>query len=115
MVRNDEGQPWFIHGVAFDISELKRAEAAGQEYAERLKFLSRRLMEVQETERRNIALELHDEIGQVLTGLKLTLEMGARLPAEEVGNGLDRGSCAGKRTDGAGAQVVAGSAAGDAR
>ena len=88
MVRNDDGQPWFIHGVAFDISELKRAEAAGREYSERLKALSRRLMEVQETERRNIALELHDEIGQVLTGLKLTLEMGARLPAEEVGNGL---------------------------
>jgi len=88
MVRNEVGQPWFIHGVAFDISELKRAEAAGFEYAERLKFLSRRLMEVQEAERRNIALELHDEIGQLLTGLKLTLEMGARLPAEEVGNGL---------------------------
>ncbi len=88
MVRNDDGQPWFIHGVAFDISELKRAEASGLEYAERLKFLSRRLMEVQETERRNIALELHDEIGQVLTGLKLSLEMGARLPAEEAGKGL---------------------------
>jgi signal transduction histidine kinase len=88
MVRNEEGQPWFIHGVAFDISELKRAEAAGLEYAERLKFLSRRLMEVQETERRNIALELHDEIGQVLTGLKLTLEMGARLPVEEISSGL---------------------------
>ena len=55
MVRNDDGQPWFIHGVAFDISELKRAEAAGREYAERLKFLSRRLMEVQEAERRKIA------------------------------------------------------------
>lgn len=82
MVRNDEGQPWFIHGVAFDISELKRAEAAGREYAERLKSLSRRLMEVQETERRNIALELHDQIGQVLTGLKLILEIGARQPAE---------------------------------
>ncbi len=88
MVRNDDGQPWFIHGVAFDISELKRAEASGHEYAERLKSLSRRLMEVQEAERRNIALELHDEIGQVLTGLKLTLEMGARLPPEEVSNGL---------------------------
>jgi PAS domain S-box-containing protein len=88
LVRNDEGQPWFIHGVAFDISELKRAEASGREYSERLQSLSRRLMEVQETERRNIALELHDEIGQVLTGLKLTLEMGARLPADEVGNGL---------------------------
>ncbi len=88
MVRNDEGQPWFIHGVAFDISELKRAEAAGHEYAGRLKFLSRRLMEVQEAERRNIALELHDEIGQVLTGLKLTLEMSARLPPPEASAGL---------------------------
>jgi PAS domain S-box-containing protein len=90
MVRNDNGQPWFIHGVAFDISELKRAEAAGRDDAERLKFLSRRLMEVQEAERRKIALELHDEIGQVLTGLKLTLEMGARLPADEVSRSLDQ-------------------------
>jgi PAS domain S-box-containing protein len=90
MVRNDQGQPWFIHGVAFDISELKRAEASSKEYAERLKFLSRRLMEVQETERRNIALELHDEIGQVLTGLKLTLELGSRLPVDAVAPTLDR-------------------------
>lgn len=90
MVRNDEGQPWFIHGVAFDISELKRAEASGREYAERLKFLSRRLMEVQEAERRNIALELHDEIGQVLTGLKLSLEIGTRLPADKVGANLNQ-------------------------
>jgi PAS domain S-box-containing protein len=89
MVRNNEGQPWFIHGVAFDISELKRAEASGREYSERLKSLSRRLMEVQETERRNIALELHDEIGQVLTGLKLSLEIGARRPAEEVSRSLE--------------------------
>src|SRR6185295_9304859 len=39
MVRNNDGQPWFIHGVAFDISELKRAEASGREYAEQLKSL----------------------------------------------------------------------------
>jgi PAS domain S-box-containing protein len=97
MVRTDDGRPWFIHGVAFDISELKRAEQAlakseemFREYAERLKFLSRRLMEVQEMERRNIALELHDEIGQVLTGLKLTLEVGTRLPPDEVGGSLDQ-------------------------
>lgn len=90
MVRNENGQPWFIHGVAFDISELKRAEASGREYADRLKLLSRRLMEVQEAERRKIALELHDEIGQVLTGLKLSLEIGSRLPAEEVGANLEQ-------------------------
>jgi PAS domain S-box-containing protein len=90
MVRNDSGQPWFIHGVAFDISDLKHAEASIRDYAERLKFLSRRLMEVQEAERRKIALELHDEIGQVLTGLKLSLEIGSRLPAHEVGASLEQ-------------------------
>lgn len=40
----------------------------------RLRALSQRLVEVQEQERRNIARELHDEIGQSLTGLKLLLE-----------------------------------------
>ena len=40
---------------------------------ERLGALSRRLVELQETERSEIARELHDEIGQLLTGLKLML------------------------------------------
>ncbi len=31
MMRRSDGQPWFIHGVAFDISELKRTEAELQE------------------------------------------------------------------------------------
>lgn len=90
MVRNYDGRPWFIHGVAFDISDLKSAEEALKKSTEQLKTLSRRLMEVQELERRNIALELHDEIGQVLTGLKLTLEVSTRLPAAEAGNSLGR-------------------------
>jgi signal transduction histidine kinase len=47
-------------------------------------------MEVQEVERRNIALELHDEIGQLLTGLKLTLDLSSRVPAEEVGGQIDQ-------------------------
>jgi PAS domain S-box-containing protein len=88
MVRSHDGRPWFIHGVAFDISELKTAEEALKKSTEQLKTLSRRLMEVQELERRNIALELHDEIGQVLTGLKLTLEVSTKLPAAELGGSL---------------------------
>ncbi len=79
-----------VIGVIRDITRRKQAEEAQREYSERLKLLSRRLMEVQESERRNIALELHDEIGQVLTGLKLTLEMGTRLPPAEVGASLDQ-------------------------
>jgi PAS domain S-box-containing protein len=42
-----------------------------------LERLSRRLVEVQEAERRHIARELHDEVGQMLTGLKFMLDTGA--------------------------------------
>ena len=28
MIRRDDGRPWFIHGVAFDVTELKRTERA---------------------------------------------------------------------------------------
>jgi PAS domain S-box-containing protein len=31
MVRKEDGEPWFIHGVGFDITDLKRTEGALQE------------------------------------------------------------------------------------
>ncbi len=69
--------------------DRRRAEAAVLAGREQLQVLSRRLVEIQEAERREIARELHDEIGQVLTGLKLTLEMTARTAAEAVQSRLD--------------------------
>jgi PAS domain S-box-containing protein len=45
-----------------------------------LQGLSRRLMELQETERRHLASELHDEIGQTLTAVKLMFDNLVRLP-----------------------------------
>lgn len=72
-----------IIAIIRDITRRKRSDAALRESADRLKILSRRLIEVQEAERRRLALELHDEVGQILTGLKLSLEMSARLPADE--------------------------------
>lgn len=45
---------------------------------ERLRFLSRRLLEVQEEERRRLARDLHDDLGQALTALKIQLESLAR-------------------------------------
>jgi PAS domain S-box-containing protein len=44
----------------------------------RLRAISKRLVEVQEIERREIARELHDEIGQELTALKMRLEFATR-------------------------------------
>jgi PAS domain S-box-containing protein len=41
---------------------------------DRMERLSRRLLDVQETERRAIARELHDEIGQALTVVKIELQ-----------------------------------------
>jgi signal transduction histidine kinase len=42
-----------------------------------LRALSTRLLKIQEDERRAIARELHDQVGQMLTGLKLQLEAAA--------------------------------------
>lgn len=80
IVRDADGHPWFIHGTAFDVTKQYEDEAALREYAERMKVLSQSLLDVQEAERRRIALELHDQIGQILTGLKLKLEMIGRTP-----------------------------------
>jgi PAS domain S-box-containing protein len=50
---------------------------------ERLQILSQRLVEVQEAERRRVSAELHDEAGQALTALKISLElMQSDLPPE---------------------------------
>jgi PAS domain S-box-containing protein len=38
MVRRDDGRPWFIHGVGFDVTELKQAEAALQEAHDELEM-----------------------------------------------------------------------------
>jgi signal transduction histidine kinase len=63
--------------VAFQQARLNEEVRIGRE---RLQTLSRKLMEVQEVERRHIARELHDEIGQVLTAVKISLQTIQRLP-----------------------------------
>jgi signal transduction histidine kinase len=66
-------------GVVEDITERKESEQKIQLYTERLQTLSHQLMEIQEIERRHIAHELHDEIGQVLTAVKINLQAMRRL------------------------------------
>jgi PAS domain S-box-containing protein len=49
------------------------------EARQRLAVLSQRLVDVQESERRDLARELHDEIGQMLTSLNLNLDIISRI------------------------------------
>ncbi len=65
--------------VRRSIFVLQQSEGKLKEQAERLQILSHELMHIQESERRMLARELHDEIGQALTGLKLSLENAGRL------------------------------------
>ncbi len=69
-----------VLGIARDITKRKEAE-------EELRHLSRRLVSLQEDERRMIARELHDEVGQSMTVLKLFLDRAS--PAELGGNGAE--------------------------
>ena len=49
-----------------------------------LKSLSAKVIEVQEAERRRLAVELHDDLGQLLTGLKMSLEKSPQGEAQPV-------------------------------
>jgi PAS domain S-box-containing protein len=76
-----------VQVVARDITERKQAEherarllALEQSARAESVALSRRVVEAQESERQAIARELHDEIGQMLTGLSLILKSGTPPP-----------------------------------
>ena len=65
------------------IAQDEAAQRREADLQQRLQTLSRQLIEAQERERCHLARELHDEIGQVLTGLKFLLEMAQRCPDAE--------------------------------
>jgi signal transduction histidine kinase len=68
--------------LAFDqmAHALEQRELEQQRASHKLQALSHRLVEVQETERRHIARELHDEIGQSLTAAGMNLQAALQAP-----------------------------------
>ena len=66
--------------LAREIAERRLAEERLRESEARLRALATYLQSVREEERANIAREIHDELGQVLTGLKMDVTwLAARL------------------------------------
>ena len=74
LICNEAGKPVRVIGMAQDITERKRAAKELEKANHRLRFLSRRLFHLQEEERRHLARELHDEVGQALTAAKINLQ-----------------------------------------
>jgi PAS domain S-box-containing protein len=73
IVRDARGKALFLEGTCRDISARRKAEEDLKQSEEKLRFLSNQLIMAQEKERKRIAMELHDELGQSLIGLKLQL------------------------------------------
>jgi PAS domain S-box-containing protein len=75
-VMNDSaGGPVEVLWSVLDITEQKQTEHMLRSSAEQLTALSRRLVDIQESERRQLSRELHDRVGQNLTALSINLDI----------------------------------------
>jgi len=74
IICDDNGEIEYVSGVFFDINEHKRTEEALRKSEKELRILSSQLLTAEETERKRIARELHDSIGQALSAIKFRVE-----------------------------------------
>jgi len=72
-LRNGDGELIGAMNCFQDITERKRAQTALQHSFRQLRALAARLQTVREEERKRVARELHDELGQALTAMKIDL------------------------------------------
>ncbi len=72
--RSDDGTVLGYQGIIRDITDRKKADEALRESEKQLKHLSSQLLSAQENERKRIARELHDGIGQSLSAIKFRAE-----------------------------------------
>jgi len=67
--------------VISDITDQRAAEIQLKESSQQLLALSQRLVKSQETERQHISRELHDQVGQDLTAIQISLQSALALPS----------------------------------
>ena len=85
------GSCWDITDRWDAIRAAEEARADAETSAAELRALARRLSEIREEERRTIARELHDQVGQALTALKLDLAgVRGQIPTGPGGEGASR-------------------------
>ena len=75
VLSDSDGQFLMSRASIFDITRRRLAEDEASRYAQQLRAMSRRAVEIQEAERRRLAQELHDRVGQNLTVLNINLNI----------------------------------------
>ena len=90
VVRNERGKPIKILGACLDVTEQRHSESALRQAAQDLHGLTRRLVQAEEAERRRIAGELHDRVGQALSALNINLDIISRESAASLTPALQR-------------------------
>jgi PAS domain S-box-containing protein len=81
MIRDPEGRVVGLLGVARDISDSRKAQEELHRSQEELRLLARHLDSVREEDHTRMAREIHDQVGQALTALRLDLTwLGRKLP-----------------------------------
>jgi two-component system sensor histidine kinase UhpB len=75
VVRNEHGKPIKILAACLDVTEQRHSETALRQAAQDLHALTRRLVQAEEAERRRVARELHDRVGQSLSALHINLDI----------------------------------------
>jgi PAS domain S-box-containing protein len=82
-VYDSSGRLIAVEGIARDVTEHVEAQRRLRESEEQLRQLAARLQDTREEERATLARELHDELGQTLTAVKLELGRAATAITEE--------------------------------
>lgn len=83
VIRDERGRIAGHFGIQRDVTEGYEASARVSASRQELRALAARLQQAREEERTAIAREIHDELGQALTGIKLDISwMKSRLPRD---------------------------------
>ena len=90
VITDKDGKAIKLIGSGQDITDQKEKEKKLRDYSERLRKLSERVEQGRENERIRIAREIHDELGQMLTVLKMDVSMmNGYIEAQVSGEVLD--------------------------
>lgn len=86
VVTDEHGNAVKLIGIGQDITETKETEKTLKNYTQQLKSLTAKQERVREDERMRIARDIHDELGQMLTVLKMDISSSINRRKKEYGD-----------------------------